>query len=95
MSQISNDYENQQISTGGRSTTEIDQGTVNSLGFYGIDGNVSEYCFDWAPEYNNKYRMKRGWAWYSAQIKEGIEYINYVHPGVSDLAIGFRIARSL
>jgi formylglycine-generating enzyme required for sulfatase activity len=44
-------------------TSPVGAFAPNGYGLYDVAGNVSEWCFDWFPIYENQYRIVRGGSW--------------------------------
>ncbi len=91
----------------GEKTHEVKTKTANSLGIYDMNGNVSEWCYDWdsssigtdtpatgAASSDISYRVLRGGSWgYNAERASVSSRDSGGYPGSRDGA-GFRVVRS-
>jgi len=91
----------------GNETLEVGLKFPNQLGFYDMNGNVLEWCWDWYRDYNQKDRnnpkgtksgsgrVYRGGGWSGDAGFCRVVFRNHLGPDYRLNGIGFRIALSL
>jgi formylglycine-generating enzyme required for sulfatase activity len=77
----------------GSKTHDVGSKEANSLGLYDMSGNVSEWCFDWNPDYVGSYRVLLGGCFYSTAIFLQVGLVCSCDPFDAVTTFGFRFAR--
>jgi uncharacterized repeat protein (TIGR02543 family) len=75
-------------------THEVKTKYPNALGIYDMSGNVSEFCYEWDPDYVGQYRVVRGGAYLNAASGIIITYEYRTYPYDEHFSRGFRIVKS-
>ncbi len=79
-------------SNSGSKTQPVATNRANELGIHDMSGNVWEWCWDWYTE--GKYRVVRGGSWFLSVSLCGVASRYDFNPGLRNLSIGFRVART-
>ncbi|MDR1176298.1 MAG: SUMF1/EgtB/PvdO family nonheme iron enzyme, partial [Treponema sp.] len=75
-------------------TQRVGQKAANTLGLYGMSGNVEEWCDDWDPYNIGTFRIKRGGSWNSSADDLRVGLVNPDYPTSQLNGNGIRPARN-